>query len=286
MYVFTGLLGIYYIISKALTSGVVLSWNFLWNKYWTFRQKHFEKFETIKEPEFDLSIVIPAYNEEKRLPKTLDRVISYFRWKDMKVEIIVVDDWSKDKTAEVAKAQPSVRYVTYDCNKWKWFAVKTWIKEAKWKLILFSDADLSTPIEEYEKLSKFIVNHDIVIWSRYIDWSDVQIKQSLFRVFIWRLGNLVIQTFLIDGINDTQCGFKLFKSDVAKDIASYQKVERWWFDMEMLHIAEKFWYTIKEVWVDWLNDGDSKLSPIKDTIKTFKELVYIKFNSLFDGYKK
>jgi len=289
MAIFVNILKIWYMFAKILTSGVVLVWNFLANKYWTFKFKKHIRINN-NSLKFDLSIVIPAYNEENRIIDTLEKVDKYIKEKNINAEIIVVDDGSKDSTVNVVNNfidnHKSVKLLSYSINKGKGYAVKTGVLDAKGSLILFTDADNSTPIEEFEKLSKIMNENqmDIVIGSRYLNNKSVEIRQPLYRIIIGRLGNILINFFLIDGIKDTQCGFKLFTEKSAKEIFQLQKIERFGFDMEALLLARKLGYEIKEVPVKWINSFDSRVRPIRDTINTLKELIYIKINLLSGRY--
>lgn len=288
MYVLVDILQIYYIYSKIITSIIVVLWNFLWNKYWTFKSKM--KLDITQKDDFDifLSVIIPAYNEEKRIIDTLNKVIKYLSNKDYNYEIIIINDWSKDKTNDIINKSfndDRIKTISYNNNMWKWYAVKQWMLAGTWKYLLFMDADNSTPIEELDKLLYYKDEYDVIIWSRYMKNSNIIIKQSKFRIAISRVWNFIISLFLIDWITDTQCGFKLFQHNVAKNIFKFQKINWFWFDMEILFIAWIQWIKIKEVPVNWLNDFNSKLSPLKHSVKTLLELVYIKLNYFFDWYK-
>lgn len=239
----------------------------------------------------DLSIIIPAYNEEKRLPKTLSSIAEYIKTSDMTFEVIVVEDGSTDKTIEVAKAMtselPNLQVLSYGENKGKGFAVKTGMLAAKGNHALFMDADNATPIAEIEKLWPFASGYDVVIGSRHLKDSNVVIKQPWYRILISRAGNFVIQALILKGIKDTQCGFKLFSKDATKEIFSRQQIHRWGFDMEILSIAQKIMkYKIKEVPVSWYNSADSRLRPIRDAIRTLRELLKIKWNLITRTYHK
>lgn len=290
MYLLVNLAGIWYMFAKAITSGIVLIWNFLANKFWTFKLNLLAKI--YDSPELDLSIIIPAYNEENRIKQTLLAIHDYLENKGYQSEIIVVDDGSTDKTTELvekyAEKIPNLRLVSYEKNQGKGNAVKIGIEEAKGELILFTDADNSTPIEELSNLQKALSenNADIAIGSRYLPDSNVKIRQSKARVLLGRSGNLLIQLFLIDGIKDTQCGFKLFKYQAAKEIFSRQKVKHFGFDMEALAIASRLNYKIIEVPVSWFNSAESRVRPIKDGLRTLKDLAYIKLNLWSGRYEK
>jgi dolichyl-phosphate beta-glucosyltransferase len=286
MYIFTISLWIYYILSKLLTSAIVVIWNFLWNKYWTFKIKK-SKYKEKKEFNLLYSIIIPAYNEEKRILDTLSKVDKFLGKKDFKYEIIVVDDWSKDNTVKIVKNSriKNLEIIKNKKNYWKWYSVRNGILSAKWKYILFTDADNSTPIEELDNLKKYIEKFDIVIWSRYCKDAKVKIKQWELRQKIWKIWNLIIRYFLLDSISDTQCWFKLFKHNVAKKIFPLQKINWFWFDMEILLAWKSMWFKIKEVPVSWYNSSFSRVRPIRDSLKTFIELLFIKVNYWFDWYK-
>ncbi len=290
MHLLVNVFMIWYMISKAITSLVVLTWNFLGNKLWTFKSK---KFESNNHESFlyDLSIVLPAYNEENRIKSTLILINDYVVSTGLNAEIIVVDDGSKDRTVEILEACKgkikNLKVESYKQNQGKGFAVKTGILSSKGKYILVADADNSTPIEELENLMKELKESkaQIAIGSRYLAASKVQVRQPRYRIILGRLGNILIRMFLIDGIRDTQCGFKLFEHNVAKNIFSLQKVKRFGFDMEMIVIATSLDYKIVEVPVSWFNSVESRVRPIKDAIITLKDLFYIKINLWSGRYK-
>ncbi len=287
MYLFVILAGIWYIFAKLLTSLIVLTWNFLGNKYWTFKisQRQVEIPETF---DFDLSIVIPAYNEENRIKSTLLTIADFVDEQSLKAEIIVVDDGSGDRTAAIVRQKsskiPNLRLVRQPRNLGKGAAVRAGVETATGATILMTDADNSTPIEEYLRLAKHIDDHHIVIGSRHLRDSDVKVRQPLTRRVIGRVGNTLINIFLISGIKDTQCGFKLFRHAPAKEIFSRQKITRWGFDMEALAIAELLDYPVKEVPVSWFNSLDTRLRPVRDTLRTAWELIYIKLNLMSGRY--
>lgn len=282
MYIFVNLIKIWYMFAKALTSLVVLIWNFLGNKFWTFRIKN----QNIIAPEikFDLSIIIPAYNEEGRIKSTLLLINHYIEEKNPNTEIIVVNDGSHDQTTEIVenfqKNKKNIFLIDMVKNCGKGFAVKKGIEASRGKYILFVDADNSTPIEEFEKLYAALLenNAQVAVGSRYLRDDSVKIKQPTYRILLGRVGNLLIRAFLIDGIKDTQCGFKLFEHKAARNIFALQKVKRFGFDMEALAVAKNLGYKIIEVPVSWFNSAESRSRPIKDMLITLKDLVYIKLN--------
>lgn len=233
-----------------------------------------------------ISVIIPAYNEEKRLPKTLNRIYKYLSKTKADYEILVVDDGSKDRTIEAARKTKNdkTKIISYGRNKGKGYAVKTGMLKADGDYLLFSDADLSTPIEELDKFLKQMKHHDIVIGSRAVKGSDIKIKQPFYRVLLGKTFNLIVQILTIRGIHDTQCGFKLFRKEAAMKIFPKQRIERFGFDVEILFIAKKSGYRIKEMPVVWINDEESKVSPVKDAIRMFRELLTIRYNSLRGRY--
>jgi dolichyl-phosphate beta-glucosyltransferase len=229
-----------------------------------------------------LSIVIPAYNEETRLKTTLKRIYTYLNSKDYNYEVIVVDDGSKDKTKDIVSDSSlsrvgRLRLLQNDKNRGKGFSVKRGILASQGDYILFSDADLSCPIEEFEKLFSYLKSsYDIAIGSRSIKGTDVRVHQPFYREYMGKFFNILVQLFIFKGIIDTQCGFKLFKANVAKDIASQIKINGFAFDVEMLYLAMNKGYKIKEVPVVWINSPISRVELFVDSFRMFGELLSIK----------
>jgi dolichyl-phosphate beta-glucosyltransferase len=233
----------------------------------------------------ELSVVIPVYNEEKRIKKSLERIASYLSDNCTIYEIIIIDDGSGDKTVQVINdiAAKYTRVIRTKLNRGKGHAVKVGMLEAKYEYILFSDADLSTPIEEIEKFENHIKEYDVVIGSRAMKESNIEIHQPKFKEFLGRVGNRVIQIMLLPGIQDTQCGFKLYNK---KSLAVFEKqtIDRWGFDFEVLWLARKMGFKIKEVPVHWINDFGTKVSGFSHYINTFTELLKIRWNSITNKY--
>jgi dolichyl-phosphate beta-glucosyltransferase len=288
MAMFVYLLDIWYILSKLITSVIVLTWNFLANKNWTFTEK-IRSLSIVDQYDYALTIVIPAYNEANRIENTLEAIHCYFDRKDMKREIIVVDDGSSDNTTAVVNALKvkihDLHCVRYHPNRGKGYAVKTGVEKSRGQFILFTDADNSTPIEEFDKLYPLLSHAEVVIGSRYMVDSDVKIRQPKYRILLGRLANLLIRVFLFDNIRDTQCGFKAFEHRAAKELFSRMKVNRFGFDIELLSIAYLLKYSVREVPVSWYNSPVSRVRPIKDALRTFMELLYIKLNLLSGRYE-
>lgn len=224
-----------------------------------------------------ISIIIPAYNESLRIEKTLSRITEFISNNEKyDFEVIVVNDGSKDNTKEIVESFSNVIFIDNKVNKGKGAVIKQGMLLANGNYLLFSDADLSTPIEELDKLMKFILDFDVVIGSRAIQSEFIKEHQPFYREFMGKIFNLFVQLIVVKGIKDTQCGFKLFKGEVAKKIFRNSKIEGFSFDVEIVYLADKFKFKIKEVPVLWYNDDRSKVDPIKDSIKMFKELLIIK----------
>ncbi len=283
MYVLLTITGLWYMFAKAITSLIVVSWNFLANKFWTFRTSE-QIMSALDEYLCELSVIIPAYNEEKRIKKTVEFTLQFLNEQKIEHEIIVVDDGSTDQTKQVIegvrKNTGNIRFIELEKNCGKGCAVKKGVESSNGRYILFTDADNSTPIEEFIKLFKKMRDSkaNIAIGSRYLQESDVQIRQPGYRIFIGRMCNFLIRLFVITGFQDTQCGFKLFEHEAAKTVFSYQKVKRFAFDIEILVIAKNKGYKVVEVPVSWLNSLESRVRPFKDSLRTLRDLVYIKLN--------
>lgn len=231
-----------------------------------------------------LSIVIPAYNEERRLPQTLRRVLDWLAKGNFRFyELIVVDDGSRDGTArmveEFAQTDPSLRLVRNPGNRGKGYAVRNGILEAKGDWILYSDADLSTPIEEIEKLCRAAneQNAGVAIGSRAVDRSLVEVHQPALRELSGRCFNLVMRMVTGLPFRDTQCGFKLFRADAAQKIFSRQKQEGFSFDVEDLLIAKKLGVRAVEVPVRWANVEGTKVR-LSQGVMSFVDLVKIRMD--------
>ena len=236
--------------------------------------------------EIYLSVVIPAYNEEKRIPKTLAEIDKYLRKQDYDYEILVVNDGSKDKTVEVVenlKSQISNLKITgYEKNRGKGYAVRFGMLEAKGDYRLFTDADNSTSIDQIEKIwPEFEKGFDVVIGSRDIKGSILDPPQPFLRKIILGEGFKLYRKIIIGlwGIEDTQCGFKCFTKKAAENIFPKCQIDRFAFDPEILVIAKKLGYKIKEIPVYWKNDPESKIK-LKSIFKMALDLIKIKINSI------
>ncbi|MFH1428964.1 MAG: dolichyl-phosphate beta-glucosyltransferase, partial [Candidatus Margulisiibacteriota bacterium] len=213
-----------------------------------------------------LSIVIPAYNEQDRLPQTIRRIQEYFKHREYAIELIVVDDGSMDNMLRTIP--PGVKVIQNGINRGKGYSVRKGVLAAGGDYILFSDADLSTPIEEIEKLKLVIdSDYDIAIGSRAVRGADVKVHQPFFRELMGKVFNLLVRLLVVRGISDTQCGFKAFRKDAAKEIFSRQKLNGFGFDVEVLYLAKKLGYKIKETPVTWINSPSSKVNVLSDPLK-------------------
>jgi dolichyl-phosphate beta-glucosyltransferase len=227
--------------------------------------------------------VIPAYNEEKRLEKTLVKIISFCKKRFKNYEIIVVNDCSKDSTASIAlrHKKDKVKLVSNKTNRGKGYSVKNGILHARYPLVLFSDSDLATPIEELSKFLGFVQEgFDIVIASRKMKESNIPVKQPFFRQLLGKIFRLFVSLVAIKGFKDTQCGFKLFKTTLAKKIVKLQTFERFSFDVELLFIGKKMGARIKEAPVTWIDQAGSTVHPIKDLYRMLRDLLKLRINDI------
>lgn len=228
-----------------------------------------------------LSIVIPAYNEAGRLGPSLALLRGYLRRHRLQAEVLVVDDGSADATPDLvrrlARSWKDLRLLALERNQGKGAAVRAGVLAARGRRILFSDADLSTPIEELPLLqARLDAGADIAIGSRALNRSKVEVSQPLYRVLAGRGFNLMVQLLSVRGIQDTQCGFKLFTAAAARRSFALQQVPRFGFDVELLFLARKAGYRIDEVPVRWINSADSKVRPIRDGGRAFIDLALIR----------
>jgi dolichyl-phosphate beta-glucosyltransferase len=231
--------------------------------------------------ELDLSVIIPAYNEERRLPRTMESIIRYLDRQPIRYEIAVVDDGSSDGTREVVRRyaldHPRVVLMSYGHNRGKGFAVRYGMMRGRGERLLLSDADLSTPIEEVEKLSAWLdEGYDIAIGSRALPGSNLPVRQTYLREKIGRSFNFVVRTVSGLGFADTQCGFKLFSRDAAMDVFPLLTIDRWSFDVEALFVAQRMGYRTKELPITWIDSPGSKVNVAKDLVRTMTDLTRIR----------
>lgn len=239
-----------------------------------------------------LSIVIPVYNEEGRLLKSLQNIVGFldtYPYLDKK-EIIIIDDGSKDTTREIAERFSKMNHIPTlvlknEVNRGKGYAVKRGVFLSKGDYILFTDADLSTPIEEIKKFIPLLCeDYEVIIGSRALKDSQVLIPQPWYREAMGKIFNLFVQVLVMRGIKDTQCGFKVFKARVAKEVFQRARIDRFAFDVEALVISRKLQYRIKEVPVVWINSYDSKVHIIKGSFRMLIDLFRIALYNLIGFY--
>jgi dolichyl-phosphate beta-glucosyltransferase len=235
-------------------------------------------------PFVDLSIVIPAYNEEQRLLPTLERLHAFLAAQPLRYEIVVVDDGSQDNTCGVVALAmatiPNLRLERQSPNRGKGAAVRRGMLAARGQIRVMCDADGSMPPEQLPRLLAPIVacQAEIAIGSRYAPGAHTDVKQPLYRVLWSRLCNLAIQRSLVPGVRDTQCGFKAFTAEAARDLFRYGRIDGWAFDLEILALARRRGFSIAEVGVAWQDDGRSRVNPLKDMWKVIREAITIKRN--------
>jgi glycosyltransferase involved in cell wall biosynthesis len=235
-------------------------------------------------PFVDLSIVVPAYNEEHRITPTLARLHAYLSNQPLRYEIVVVDDGSSDNTVGVvtlAMAQiPNLRLVRQTPNRGKGAAVRRGMLAARGQIRVMSDADGSMPPEQLPKLLAPILSckSAIAIGSRYAPGAKSDVKQPWWRVAWSRLANKAIQRSLVPGVKDTQCGFKAFTAEAARDLFRYGRIDGWAFDLEILALAKRRGFEIAEVGVEWKDDRRSRVNPLKDLYKVLREALTIRKN--------
>jgi glycosyltransferase involved in cell wall biosynthesis len=237
------------------------------------------------------SIVIPAYNESARIPATLQSVVECVRAQGWSAEVVVVNDGSRDSTADVVRAfarnAPEVRLLENPSNRGKGYSVRSGLLQALGEVVMFTDADLSAPIEEAERLFAAISDGaDIAIGSRWLEKGRQIHRQPLYRQFFGRCFNAVTRGVMGLRFADTQCGFKAFTRAAAQTVFQLQTIERWGFDPEILFIGLKRGYRIVEVPVSWAHDERTRMSYLKDGVKMLEEIAIIRWNALRGRYGK
>jgi glycosyltransferase involved in cell wall biosynthesis len=235
------------------------------------------------------SIIIPAYNEGARIGATLNKVLLYVEKQGWDVEVIVVNDGSNDNTVEIVQQHmqrnSALRLLENPGNRGKGYSVRNGMMSAFGEILLFSDADLSSPIEEAPKLLAAIAEGaDIAIGSRWMQ-SELQTeRQPLYRQFFGRIFNLMLRLILGLKFKDTQCGFKVFTRRAALAIFPQQKIERWGFDPELLYLAEKYGFKVAEVPVAWAHSAGTRISPLRDGTRMVVEMLKIRWNVVTGKY--
>jgi glycosyltransferase involved in cell wall biosynthesis len=237
-----------------------------------------------------LSIVIPAFNEELRLPDSLKRVEEYVRRSGRATEVIVVDDGSQDRTAVVAESFRDrigeLRILSNGSNRGKGYSVRHGMQEARKEIVLFSDADLSAPIEEADKLISALQTCDIAIGSRALDRSLIAVHESPFREFAGIVFNGIVRFVLRLPFVDTQCGFKAFRRERCRIIFEQQRIERFGFDPELLYLARHHGLKAAEIPVRWAHSPATKVNMLRDSVQMFLDIFTIRWNALRGKYPK
>ena len=236
-----------------------------------------------------LSIVLPAYNEAARIGGSLDKITEYAQQHAWNVEVIVVNDGSSDNTAEIicqyAKRYSWVRSIDNPGNRGKGYSVRNGMLHARGDILLFSDADLSSPIEEADKLIAALhAGADVAIGSRWVRKELQVVPQPLRRQILGRMFNLALRVVLGLNFKDTQCGFKAFRRSAAELVFTQQQVETWGFDPELLYLAKKAGLRTVEVPVYWAHSEGTRLHPLRDGIRMFAQLFQIRWNAITGKY--
>ncbi len=233
-------------------------------------------------PAMDLSIVIPAFNEASRLGPTLRRVVDYLRQQGAEYEVLVVDDGSTDGTAEVAAefAQEGVRLLRQEVNRGKGAVLRVGVLASQGREVLLLDADLSTPIEELEKLRPRLAEAELVLGSRSVAGSDIVQHQPYYRELMGRTFNLIIRALGVRGLRDTQCGFKLLDGAVARQLFSELTIQRFAYDVELVWLARRHGYRVREVGVRWADSPSSRVNPMTDSFRMFWDVLALRWRDL------
>lgn len=228
-----------------------------------------------------LSVVIPAYNEERRLPESLRKIRDYLERSGRTWEILVVDDGSRDGTLGLMrsfeKTIPGLRVISYGANRGKGYAVRAGVSAAAGEHVLFTDADLSTPIEELGALLPHLeAGADVVIGSRYLRQDPLRVRQPLYRKLMGRGFSTLVSLVGVRGVRDTQCGFKLFRAPVAQELFGRLRTHGFAFDVEILMHARNRGLRIREIPVRWTADADSRVRPVRDSLRMVMELLRLR----------
>lgn len=234
----------------------------------------------VSEKEVELSVVVPSYNEEKRLESGLRQALAYLARRGEAYELLVVDDGSRDATAELAAAfaDQGVRVLRHERNQGKGAAVRTGVLASRGRKVLLSDADFSTPIEELEKLEPFLRDGTpLVIGSRGLADSQVRQRQPFYREMMGKTFNRLVQLLGVRGVRDTQCGFKLIEGAVARNLCSELTIDGFAYDVELIWLARRRGYRVAEVGVVWVNSPDSRVDPVRSSAAMLRDVVLMRF---------
>jgi len=237
-----------------------------------------------------LSIIIPSYNEELRLPPSLALIEEYIKKSGRDTEVLVVDDGSSDQTAAVAEKFrtriPQLRVVANGENRGKGYSVRHGMVEARGDIVLFTDADLSAPIEEADKLIAAMETYDVAIGSRALDRKLIAVHESGFREFAGIIFNKIVRAVLWLPFVDTQCGFKAFRRERCKIIFEQQRIERFGFDPELLYLARHHGLKSVEIPVRWAHSPATKVNMLRDSVQMFLDVFTIRWNAMLGRYRR
>ena len=237
-----------------------------------------------------LSIIIPSYNEELRLPPSLGLIADYINKSGRDTEVLVVDDGSTDQTAAVAETFrariPQLRVVPNGENRGKGYSVRHGMTEARGDIVLFTDADLSAPIEEADKLIAAMETYDVAIGSRALDRNLITAHESGFREFAGIIFNKIVRAVLWLPFVDTQCGFKAFRRERCKIIFEQQRIERFGFDPELLYLARHHGLKSVEIPVRWAHSPATKVNMLRDSVRMFLDVFTIRWNATLGRYRR
>ncbi len=236
----------------------------------------------------ELSVVIPIYNEEARIGKTLEEAIVYLKKKKWTSEILLVDDGCKDKTLQAVEKfwkktgkLIDFKVLRHDINRGKGAAVRTGALASRGRFVLFMDADNATPLAQFDKFEEaFQKGFEVLVGSRAVDRKLVKVHQPFYREAMGRIFNLLVQTLATPGIGDTQCGFKAFTRAAAQSIFPRQTIERFGFDVELIYIARKHGFRMIEIPVEWFDSPYSKVNVIRDSTRMFLDLLVVRWNDI------
>jgi dolichyl-phosphate beta-glucosyltransferase len=237
-----------------------------------------------------LSIIIPAHNEEKRIGPALEGVFAFLDRQAYAGDVVLVDDCSTDKTIEVAndaaRGRANFRVLRNEPNRGKGYSVRRGMLEGKGEYLLFSDADLSTPIEETTRfLEKMREGYGVLIGSRAMRESNIITYQPWYRQLMGKAFNRIVRAVLVRGIKDTQCGFKMFTREAARKVFALQRIERFAFDVEILFLGKKFGYKILEMPVTWKDSPHTSVNTFRDSLSMFAALFTVRLNNLRGLYR-
>jgi glycosyltransferase involved in cell wall biosynthesis len=238
----------------------------------------------------ELSIVIPCFNEELRLPVSLAQISHYVRRTRPDSEVIVVDDGSRDRTVAAAESFrrqiPNLQVLANGANRGKGYSVRRGVLEARGRVVLFTDADLSAPVEEAEKLLAALDDHDVAIGSRALDRSLISVHQSPFREYAGMVFNALVRLVLRLPFVDTQCGFKAFRREACRIVFEQQRIERFGFDPEILYLARHHGLRAVEIPVRWAHSPVTRVHMLRDSVQMFRDVLVIRWNALAGRYPR